>query len=342
MSIPVMRENLAAVLVGLENVVLQARDEPVPGPGEVVVEVHSVGVCGSDVHYFEHGRIGEFVVEGPLVLGHEASGVVTAVGPGVLAPSVGQRVAIEPGQPDGTCEQCLAGRYNLCPHVRFLATPPIDGAFVRRLVVLAAFAHPVPDALSDDAAALIEPLSVAVAACRKAAVGLGSSVLVTGAGPIGILVSQVALHAGADKVVLVDINPARRERATQLTSAEVVAPEHVPNQGVTDCFIECSGAGAAAALGFGALAPAGRAVMVGMGSTDVTVPTALLQGKELLVTGSFRYANTYPTAIALAASGAVDLDGLVDRHFGLNQVASALTASRTDPSVLKSIVRVQD
>ncbi|MCU1618983.1 MAG: Alcohol dehydrogenase GroES domain protein, partial [Modestobacter sp.] len=137
----------ASVLRGMGDVVVEERPVPEAGPGQVVVRVASVGVCGSDVHYYEHGRIGQYVVESPLVLGHEASGEVVAVGPGVTSPAVGQRVSVEPGVPDLMCEQCLAGRYNLCPNMRFFATPPIDGAFAEYVVVHAAFAHPVPDSI---------------------------------------------------------------------------------------------------------------------------------------------------------------------------------------------------
>ena len=182
---------------------------PQPGQGEVVVRVGSVGVCGSDTHYYEHGRIGRFVVEEPLVLGHEAAGEVTEVGPGVTRLTVGQRVSIEPGVPDLTCEQCLAGRYNLCPNMRFFATPPFDGALAEYVVVHEAFAHPVPENVSDDAAALLEPLSVGIWACRKARVTAGDRVLVTGAGPIGLVCVQAALAFGATEVVVSDVNPAR-------------------------------------------------------------------------------------------------------------------------------------
>ena len=133
----------------------------------MLVRVNSVGICGSDVHYYEHGRIGRFVVESPLVLGHEASGVIQETGSDVDTLRPGQRVSVEPGVPDLTCSQCLAGRYNLCPDMRFFATPPIDGAFAEYVVVHAAFAHPIPDGISDDAAALLEPLSVGVWASRK-------------------------------------------------------------------------------------------------------------------------------------------------------------------------------
>ena len=157
----------AAVLVPAASgqtgrIELEERAAPEPGPGEVLVDVRAVGVCGSDVHYYEHGRIGDFVVEEPMVLGHESAGVISAVGPGVIGLAVGQRVSVEPGVPDRSCPQCLAGRYNLCPQMRFFATPPIDGAFAEQVVVHQAFAHPVPDSMSDDDAALLEPLSVGV------------------------------------------------------------------------------------------------------------------------------------------------------------------------------------
>ena len=200
----------AAVLKGAGKVTLQERPVPGPGPGEVLVQVAAVGTCGSDVHYYEHGRIGDFVVESPLILGHEPSGVVIAAGPGADRHLPGQRVSIEPGVPDFTCEYCRAGRYNLCPRMRFFGTPPIDGAFCEYVVVSEEFAYPVPDSLSDDAAALVEPLSVGVWACRKARVGPGSRVLVAGAGPIGLVCLQAAKAFGATYVAVTDVNPRRK------------------------------------------------------------------------------------------------------------------------------------
>ncbi len=169
---------------------------PAPGPGEVLVAVRSVGVCGSDVHYFQHGRIGDFVVRSPLVLGHEVSGRIAAAGPGVDPRRVGSRVAVEPGAACGACAQCKAGRYNLCPDMRFFATPPVDGALAEYVVVRADLAFDLPDAVSDDAAALLEPLSVGIWATGKARLTAGSSVLIAGAGPIGLVAAQVARAGG--------------------------------------------------------------------------------------------------------------------------------------------------
>src|SRR5260221_3515371 len=182
----------AGGLEGVGKVTLRERPVPRPGRGEVLGEVGAVGTCGSDGHYYEHGRIGDFVVESPLVLGHEPSGVVVAAGPSADRHEPGQRVSIEPGVPDFTCGYCRAGRYNLCPRMRFFGTPPIDGAFCEYVVVREEFAYPVPDSLSDDAAALVEPLSVGVWACRKARVVPGSRVLVAGACPTRLVCLQTA------------------------------------------------------------------------------------------------------------------------------------------------------
>jgi L-iditol 2-dehydrogenase len=332
---------LASVLRGPHDLVVEERPVPTPGPHEVLVRVAAVGVCGSDVHYYEHGRIGRFVVEQPLVLGHEASGVVEAVGEQVTRLEVGQRVSIEPGVPDLACEECLAGRYNLCPNMRFHATPPIDGSFAELVAVHELFAHPVPDSVSDDAAALLEPLSVAIWACRKGGVTAGSRVLVTGAGPVGLLVVQVARAQGASEIAVTDVSADRLALAQELgaTAAIDVAHGGLPDGLSPEVLVECSGNAGALLAALPLVAPAGRVVLVGMGGDDaVPVPLHLVQERELNVTGTFRYAHTWPTAIALAASGRVVLDRLVTGHYGLDQVEEALTATRSDATAIKPVV----
>ncbi len=163
--------NLAAVLYAKQDVRLEVRPLPALGDRDVLVEVRSVGVCGSDVHYYEHGRIGPFVVEQPLVLGHEVSGVVADRGSRAAKHPLGRRVALEPGIPCGRCTECREGRYNLCRDVRFFATPPIDGAFARYVAIHEDFAFTLPDGVSDDAGALLEPLAVGIWACRKGGIG---------------------------------------------------------------------------------------------------------------------------------------------------------------------------
>jgi L-iditol 2-dehydrogenase len=307
----------------------------------VLVQIKSVGVCGSDTHYYEHGRIGEHVVRKPLVLGHEPAGAAVAVGAEVTRFTVGQRVSIEPGVSCLSCVQCLAGRYNLCPRMRFLATPPIDGAFCEYLAVHEAFAHPVPDSLSDDAAAMLEPLSVGIWACRKGRVEPGTTVLVNGAGPIGLLAAQAALAFGAAQVVVADVRASRLTLAVRLGATDVVDVRSaaLSESGVEpDVLLECSGHPEATVAAMRTLAPAGRAVLVGMGADVLPLPLPYLQDREIELVGTFRYANTWPTAIALAASGRVALDALVTGHYSLPDVGAALTAGGTDPSTVKVVV----
>jgi L-iditol 2-dehydrogenase len=332
----------AAVLRGPGDVVIEERPVPRPGPAEVVVRVRSVGVCGSDTHYYDHGRIGSFVVEAPLVLGHEAAGEVTELGPGVTRLTVGQRVSVEPGVPDLTCEQCLAGRYNLCPDMRFFATPPIDGAFAEYVVVHEAFAHPVPEIISDDAAALLEPLSVGIWACKKARVSAGDRVLITGAGPIGLVSVQAALAFGATEVIVSDVNPARLALAKDLGATEVVDARETTLSDLPrppGVLLECSGHAPAISDAIRALDRAGRAVLVGMGGDEVPLPVSVVQERELQLTGTFRYAGTWPTAIALVASGRIDLDRLVTGTYRLDQAEDALTAGRRDQRTVKVVIR---
>jgi L-iditol 2-dehydrogenase len=316
------------------------RERPVPGPaaGNVLVAVRSVGVCGSDVHYFTHGRIGDFVVREPLVLGHEVSGVIASVGEGVDRSRIGSRVAIEPGASCGACEQCKAGRYNLCPAMQFFAAPPVDGALAEYVEVRADLAFDLPDSVSDDAAALLEPLSVAIWATGKARVTAGSSVLIAGAGPIGLVATQVARARGATAITVTDIAPHRLAAARNngATAALPAADVAVAGRGF-DAFIDCSGAASAISAGLQALGPAGAAVLVGMGLDELVLPVWLVQQRELTVTGTYRYANTWPTAIALAASGAVDVDSLVTNRYPLAQAAQAL-ASTTAAGTIKSVI----
>jgi L-iditol 2-dehydrogenase len=228
--------------------------------------------------------------------------------------------------------------------MRFFATPPIDGAFAEYVVVHAAFAHPVPATVSDDAAALLEPLSVGIWACRKGRVGPGSRVLVTGAGPIGLVSVQAARAFGATEVVVSDVNPARLALARELGATEVVDARTARVADLPrppDVLLECSGHPAATVEAIRALGLAGRAVLVGMGGEELLLPLSVVQERELEVTGTFRYAGTWPTAIAMVASGRVDLDRLVTGTYRLDQVAEALTAGRSDAHSVKVVVHPQ-
>jgi L-iditol 2-dehydrogenase len=338
----------AAVLNRPGEVAVVKRPAPVPGPDQVLVRVRAVGVCGSDTHYFDHGRIGRFVVESPLVLGHEASGVVEGVGSDVDPARVGERVSIEPGVPCRQCVQCLGGRYNLCPDMVFHATPPVDGSLAELVVIHQAFAHPVPDSVSDEEAALLEPLSVGIWACRKGEVGPGSRVLVTGAGPIGLVCIQVARACGASEVVVTDLNAERLGVATELgatgtiASGSVALDDWYAGRPAPEVLLECSGHAGATVDAIRVLAPAGRAVLVGMGGDELALPLSVVQERELVVTGTFRYANTWPTAIGLVGSGQVDLARLVTGRFPLTESAAALTAARDTPGAIKAVINPQE
>lgn len=328
----------AAVLTAPHSISIMPIDVPVLEPDQVLVRVAAVGVCGSDVHYYEHGRIGPYLVEGPLVLGHELSGRIEDVGAGVDQERIGRRVAIEPQRPCRVCAQCKAGRYNLCPRMEFFATPPINGAFAEFVAIQSDFAFDIPDNVSDEAAALLEPLSVGIWACKRAEIGPGSRVLVAGAGPIGVIVAQAARAFGASEVVIADINVDRRQFALTSGATRVIDPVDESAEGLeVDAFIDASGAAAAVRSGIRAVRPAGRVILVGLGNDDLELPVSLLQNREIWLSGIFRYANTWPLAIDLVSSGRVDLDRLVTARFGLAEAEQALTSGR-EPGQLKAIV----
>jgi len=335
-------KNQAAVLYAPHDIRIEDRPVPKPGPSEVLIEVRAVGVCGSDVHYYEHGRIGSYIVRQPLILGHESAGVIIDVGEGVNKSRVGERVAIEPGIPDGVCEQCRSGRYNLCPNVRFFGTPPIDGAFTNYVTIPASFAYTLPDQLSDEEGALIEPLSVGAGSLRKEQLQGEDRLLITGAGPVGLLTMKVALALGATQITMTDVSPQRLEVARKLGATRTVnvAQEALANAGIeADILIECSGNPKALMDGIRSLRPAGKAIAVAMGpGEEVSVPMSFIQNREITLTGTFRYANTYADAIALVASGRIDLKPTITGHYTLAETEQALQATRHDPSNIKSVV----
>ena len=330
--------NRSAVLTAAEQLTIEDRPMPVPEPGEVLIQVASVGICGSDVHYFEHGRIGNYVLESPMVIGHEAAGVIVDVGTGVSRDRVGELVALEPGVPCRNCSACLSGHYNLCPEVIFFATPPVDGAIAEYVTLASSFAHRVPDGLAPDKAAMAEPVSVGIWACRRAQVRAGDRVLVTGGGPVGLLAAQSARAFGARVVTVTDVNPFRLDVARRLGLGAQPATEPLTEE--FDVLLECSGAPAALSSGLAAMAPTGRVVLVGMGADEVSVNVPLVQGRELTITGTFRYANCYPLALELIASGAIDVESVITHHFDIDHTADALRLGREEPNSLKAIVEL--
>lgn len=330
MQSPLARQP-ALVLHRARDLRLDRRPEPEPIGAQVQVEVRAAGVCGSDLEYVRDGAIGQNVVEEPLVLGHECAGVISACGPTATRHVVGDRVAVEPGQYCGRCRQCRAGRSNLCEDVHFLGTPGNDGAFRPRLTVHEDFAHPLPGQLSFEEGALLEPLSVALWACAKAGIGPGDHVVITGAGTIGQLATAVARLRGATEVTVTDLLPERLGSARRLGATATVraadGSADLPLSRPADVLVECSGAVEALRAGLAGVRPSGAVVLVGMGATEVRLPLDVLQRKELRVFGSFRYVDTYPTAIRLVASGRLDLTSLPTRRIELRHGPEELLAA---------------
>jgi L-iditol 2-dehydrogenase len=324
----------------LGTIVVQDRPEPEPGPQEAVVRIEAVGVCGSDTAYYQVGRIGDYVVDGPIILGHEVSGQVVATGSAVTNVAVGDRVAIEPGTPCRNCRECMAGRYHLCPDLVFLATPPYDGALVERMAIDARNLHQIPDQMTYEEAALLEPLSVGIWGCRRAALVPGDDVLVTGAGPVGLLAAATAWAFGAASVTLTDVSEFRLDLARRMG----FATEHSEAQtdATFDVLLECSGAPGVLGAGMRRLRPNGRAAMIGMSKEElIGLPLSQLNPNELTVSLVNRYNHTWPLAIALVASGRVDVKPLITHHFALAEAADALTLSSRVPDSVKAFVHPQ-
>lgn len=331
--------NHAAVMPELGRIEIQAVAEPDPGPREAVVQIEAVGVCGSDTAYYTVGRIGDYVVDGPIILGHECAGKVIAVGTDVTQVKVGDRVAIEPGTPCRDCRDCMAGRYHLCPDLVFFATPPYDGSLVQRMAIDERQLFVMPDSMSYEEGAMCEPLSVGIWACKRASLEPGDRVLVTGAGPVGLLAAQVARAFGASSVTVADVAEFRLDMARELGFEVERAGEGTDND--FDVLLECSGAPTALADGLWRLRTNGRAAMVGMPKQDVSLALSRLNVNELTVGLVNRYAHTWPIAIELVSSGRVDVASLVTHRFPLDETADALMLGKNVPDSVKAVIAPQ-
>ena len=309
-----------AVMNGIGKMGFEERPIPVPKDDEVLVKLEYVGICGSDLHYYESGAIGDYVVKPPFVLGHEPGGTVVEVGKNVTHLRPGDRVALEPGKTCGHCEFCKTGRYNLCPDVVFFATPPVDGVFQEYVAHEAALCFKLPDNVSTLEGALIEPLAVGFHAALQGDAHLGQTAVVMGSGCIG-LVSMMALKArGVSRVFVVDVMEKRLQKAMELGADGVIngssedvlqKMEELTGGRGADLIIETAGSEITASQAIRIAKKGAVIVLVGYSRTgEMTLPMSLALDKELTFKTVFRYRNIYPLAIDAVASGKVNLKGL--------------------------------
>ena len=340
-----------AVMLGIGEMGFEERDIPQVKDDEVLVKLEYVGICGSDLHYYETGAIGDYVVEPPFVLGHEPGGIVVEVGKNVTHLKAGDRVALEPGKTCGHCEFCKTGRYNLCPDVVFFATPPVDGVFQEYVAHEADLCFKLPNNVSTLEGALIEPLAVGFHAAIQGDAHLGQKAVVMGAGCIG-LVSMMALKArGVSEVYVVDIMEKRLKKALELGADGVIngAEENVEQKirqitdgrGV-DLVIETAGTEITTRQAISIAKKGSNIVLVGYSkSGEMTRPMSLVLDKELTFKTVFRYRHIYPMAIEAVAQGKVNLKGIVTDIFDLDDAQKAMDYSvNNKTNIVKAVIRV--
>lgn len=309
------------VIHAAKDLRIEERDVELPGPGQVMVKLATGGICGSDLHYFNHGGFGAIRLKEPMILGHEVAGHVVALGEGVSTLKPGQLVGVSPSRPCHACTYCREGMHNQCLNMRFYGSampfPHIQGAFREMLVADASQCIPA-DGLSTGEAAMAEPLAVTLHATRRAGNLLGKSVLVTGCGPIGVLSILAARRAGADLIVATDLSDytlsmAKRAGADitlNMASATDALDRYKVDKGTFDILYECSGAQVALANAIAAIRPGGTILQLGLGG-DMTLPMMQITAKELALKGSFRFHSEYATAISLMQKGMIDVKPLI-------------------------------
>jgi len=342
-----------AVLYEPRHIEFEDRDRPsISSPNEVLVEIKNVGICHSDVHYYVHGRIGDFVVRAPLVLGHECSGVVVEKGEAVKHLEVGDRVVIEPAAPCRSCFYCKIGRYNLCENLKFMGTPPTDGAFSEYVVWPADFVYKMPDDMSFEEGALMEPFSVALYSVRRSGLLPGSRVAILGAGTIGLMTLLAARECGAAEIFITDIVDRKLKLAEELgAKAAINAQKEDPVKTITyltdgrgpDVVFDAVGIESTFNQALKMVRMGGKVVVIGLGFKDlITSPIIDIPGKELDVLGILRYANVYPEAIRIASSKKPPLTKLITHRLDFSKLIEGMElVAKGKEDVVKVMIRIK-
>ncbi len=342
-----------AVMDGIRKMSFTERPIPHPTDDEVLVKLGYVGICGSDIHYYEHGAIGQYVVEPPFVLGHEAAGTIVEIGNKVNHLKVGDRVALEPGKTCGHCEFCKKGRYNLCPHVEFFATPPIDGVFQEYVAHKADLCFKLPDSVSTLSGALIEPLSVGFHAALQGGAYFGQTAVVTGSGCIGLMSVLALKTLGVNPVYISDIIDVRLEKAKEIGASQVIYSsrenfvdrimELTDGKGV-DLAIDTSGNEICVQDNIKLLKKDGTLVLVGYSNSGMmNLPTDMICDKEIKLKSVFRYRHIYPLAIQSLTDGSIGVESIVSNIYGFDDVCEAMEKSITEKtSIVKSAIKISD
>ncbi len=340
-----------AVMLGIGKMGFEERPVPQVKPDEVLVRLEYVGICGSDIHYYETGRIGDYIVEPPFVLGHEPGGTVVEVGSAVSNLKPGDRVALEPGKTCGRCEFCREGKYNLCPDVVFFATPPVDGGFAEYVAHPADLCFKLPDNVSTLEGALIEPLAVGFHAANQGGAHAGQTAVVFGAGCIGLVSMMALLAEGVSRVYVVDVMQKRLDKALELGATDVINSaecdlaseiDRLTEGRGTDIVIETAGMEITTRQAIEIARKGSTIVLVGYSkSGEMTLPMSLFIDKELTFKSVFRYRHIYPMAIDAVAAGRVNLKGIVSNIFELDDIQRAMDLSVSDKAnIVKSVVKI--
>lgn len=340
-----------AVMTDIGEVEIQRRPIPVPADNEVLVKVEYVGICGSDLHYYESGRIGNFIVEPPFVLGHEAGGTVVEVGQNVKGLKAGDRVAMEPGKTCGSCSHCKEGKYNLCEDVIFFATPPVDGVFQEYVAHEAALCFKLPENVSTMEGALIEPLAVGMHAANQGGAHLGQTAVVTGAGCIGLCTLLSLRAMGVSKIIVTDVMQKRLEKALELGADYVINGKEedvvarimeITGGKGTDLGFETAGSQITATQLIQAAKKGSTIVFVGYSASgEMTLPIGTALDKELTFKTVFRYRNIYPMAIEAVACGKIAIRNIVTNYYELDDIKNALDSCvHNKADIVKGVIKV--